>query len=124
MAKYELSTKKKAAIRALVAGGNHTKAAAEARIHANTLSLWLKDPVFLKALHQAEAQTLEGISRGLLGLADQARTRLQAILENPSSQTVELRAIDVILTRLLQLRELCSLEARLSRLEAELEKTY
>lgn len=118
MANSGLSTKKRAAIRELLKGANYPEAAAAAGVHANTIGIWMKDPAFLEALHLAESEALSAVSRSLVNLADKAATALESTLDNAGAkETVKLRAADIILARLLQVRELADLEERVRRLE-------
>lgn len=119
MANRELSSKQRAAIRALIGGANHTQAAEAARCHPNRLAEWMREAAFVGSLHQAEAEALESVSRGLLSLANKARAALESVLDNPLARNTEqLRAADITLARLLQVRELATLENRIADLEA------
>ena len=81
----------------------------------------MRDPDFRAALHEAEAVALAEVSRGLVALASAAIGTVAATLTDPeTSPAVRLRAADVTLGRLLQVRELVSLEERLTELEARL----
>lgn len=116
--KSELSSKQRAAIRALITGANQNQAAAAAKCHYNRLTEWKRDPVFVAALHEAESEALESVSRGLLSLAEKARATLEGVLDDPIAKTSsQLRAADITLARLLQVRELATLESRLAILE-------
>ena len=115
----ELSSKQRAAIAALIAGCNHQEAAAKAGVHGNRIGEWLKDPVFVQGLRDAEALALEAVSRDLLALASKARLAIETVLDDDqAADSIKLRAADVVLTKLLAIRELASLEARITALEA------
>ena len=114
----ELSSKQRAAIAALIAGCNHQEAAARAGVHGNRIAEWLKDPAFIQGLRDAEALALEAVSRDLLALASKARQALESVLDGNAADSIKLRAADVVLTKLLAIRELASLEARITALEA------
>ena len=119
MKKDELTSKQKAAIAALIAGANHQEAAAKAGVHANRITLWMREPDFLQALRDAEALALEAVSRDLLALASKARQAIETVLDDDqAADSLRLRAADITLTKLLAIRELASLEARITALEA------
>ena len=114
----ELSSKQRAAIAALIAGCNHQEAAAKAGVHGNRITEWMREPDFLQALRDAEALALEAVSRDLLALASKARDAIESVLDGNAADSIKLRAADVVLTKLLAIRELASLEARITALEA------
>ena len=119
MKKDELTSKQRAAIAALIAGCNHGEAAARAGVHGNQVTKWLKDPAFIQALRDAEALALEAVSRDLLALASKARQAIETVLDDDqAADSLRLRAADITLTKLLAIRELASLEARITALEA------
>jgi len=75
--------------------------------------------VFTTALHAAEADALAAVSRRLVRLADTAATTLEAAMHDEATPVAtRVRAADAVLSRLLQLRELVSLEERVRELEA------
>ena len=113
-----LSPKQRKAVAALLTTGEVKAAATEAGIHRDTLHRWLKEPVFLDAVRQAEAAALDDLSRVLVGLGRTAVTTLhEAMSELDTPVATKVRAADVTLSRLLQLRELAQLEARVQALE-------
>lgn len=115
----EPTTKQRAAITALVAGCNHQEAAARAGVHGNQITVWMRKPAFIQGLHDAEGLALEAVSRDLLALASKARQALETVLDNPLAHaSLKLRAADIVLTKLLAIRELATLEARITALEA------
>lgn len=115
----ELSSKQRAAIAALIAGCNHQEAAAKAGVHGNRITEWMRDPAFIQGLRDAEALALEAVSRDLLALASKARLAIETVLDDDqAADSIKLRAADVVLTKLLAIRELASLEARITALEA------
>lgn len=121
MKNRDISTKQKAAIRALLTGASSTDAALAAKVHINTITQWMRDPVFLEALHREEGNAMKAISRSLVGIADQAAGVLKSVLADPLTRyTTRLRAADIALGRLIQIRELSELEERIRRLEEAL----
>lgn len=70
--RQQLSAKQRKAIEALLVTGEVKAAAATAGVHRDTLHRWLKQPVFLTAVRQAEADALDELSRLLVGLGRSA----------------------------------------------------
>jgi hypothetical protein len=113
-----LSTKQHKAVAALLTTGEVKAAATAAGIHRDTLHRWLKDPTFLAAVREAEAEALDALSRQFVHLGATAiATIAQAMTDSETPTATKVRAADVALGRLLQLRELAQLEARVQALE-------
>jgi len=94
-------------------------AAAEAGISRDTLHRWLKQPLFVEAVRAAEAEALDELSRLLVRLGRTAvATIAKAMNDSTTPVATKIRAADVALGRLLQLRELAQLEGRMQALEA------
>jgi hypothetical protein len=114
-----LSPKQRKAVEALLATGEVTAAAREAKINRVTLYRWLKDPTFLAAVREAESAALDELSRLLVRLGRTAVATIAKAMSDPATPpATKVRAADVALNRLLQLRELAQLEARVQALEA------
>jgi phage terminase small subunit len=114
-----LSTKQRKALTALLQTGEVATAATSAGVSRDTIYRWMKDPVFAAAVRQAEAEALDEVSRVLIRLARSAVVTLAAAMadrEGPMGPRV--RAADITLNRLLQIRELATMEERLAALEA------
>ncbi len=106
------------AIDALLAVGDVALAAQEAGINKATLYRWLQEPVFVAAVRQAEAKAIDDLSRMLVRLSRTATATLaKAMTDSATPMATRVRAADVTLNRLLQLRELATLEARVTELE-------
>jgi len=87
------------------------------------LHRWLKEAPFQAAVHEAEAAALDDLSRVLVGLGRTAVATLGAAMsESGTPAATRVRAADVTLSRLLQLRELAQLEARVQALETAVEQ--
>jgi hypothetical protein len=113
-----LSTKQRKALEALLHSGDASHAAAEAGIARDTLYRWLRQPLFVAVLREAEAQAIDEISRVLIRLSKSAvGTLAQAMAEREGAIGPRIRAADITLSRLLQVRELAVLEDRLTALE-------
>ena len=91
-------------------------------IAERTLARWLIDANFQLALVQAEEELIAGATRRLLGLQDAAIDALEAIFgDKEASHGVKLRAAALAIDALLRLRELASVEKRLTELERRLD---
>jgi hypothetical protein len=114
----QLTTKQRKAIAALLATGEVKAAAAEAGVHRDTLHRWLKEPTFLTAVRAAETDALDELSRLLVRLGRTAVDTIAKVMGDPETPpATRVRAADAALGRLLQLRELAQLEARVQALE-------
>jgi hypothetical protein len=113
-----LSSRQRKAVEALLSTGEPTAAAREAGIARDTLYRWLKEPAFLQAVRDAEAAALDELSRLLVRLGRTAAATLAKAMSDPAVPwATRVRAADASLGRLLQLRELATLEARVTELE-------
>jgi hypothetical protein len=113
-----LSSRQRKAVEALLSTGEPTAAAREAGIARDTLYRWLKEPAFLQAVRDAEAAALDELSRLLVRLGRTAAATLAKAMSDPAVPwATRVRAADASLSRLLQLRELATLEARVTELE-------
>src|SRR3712207_3684792 len=116
-----LSPKQLKALSALLEHGDKTKAARAANVGRSTLYRWLReDANFQAALDEGTRQALKEFSTNLVRLAQKAAQALEAALDDTNDKHVHyrLRAADIVTSRLLQVRELVDLEARLAALEA------
>jgi hypothetical protein len=114
-----LTPRQHKAVAALLITGEVKAAAAEVGVTRETLHRWLKDPTFLAAVREAEAEALDELSRLLVRLGRTAVATIAKAMSDPvTPAATRVRAADVALNRLLQLRELAQLEARVQALEA------
>ncbi len=119
---HDLTPKQYKAVRALLAAPDVTAAAKDAGVSRDTLYRWMGEPAFVAAVREAEADALAAVSRSLVRLATRAAATLEAAMDTPYAPvTVKVRAADAVLSRLLQVRELVTLEARVRELEARME---
>lgn len=116
---YEnLTPKQRKAIEALLTCGNVSSAALAAGVSRETIYRWAKKDTFLKALRTGTNQALDDLSRLLLSLGETAISTLRIAMENESiPAATKVRAADIVFSRLLQFRELVSLEERITELE-------
>jgi hypothetical protein len=113
-----LPPKQLKAVEALLVTGGVAAAATAAGVSRATLHRWLREPAFAAAVREAEATALDELSRSLVGLGRTAVATLAKAMGDPSVPwSTRVRAADAALGRLLQLRELATLEARVSELE-------
>jgi transposase-like protein len=113
-----LTPKQRKAVEALLTTGEVTAAAQAAGVSRETLHRWLKQPLFQAAVRDAEARALDDLSRLLVRLGRTAAATLAKAMSDPTTPwATRVRAADASLGRLLQLRELATLEARVVELE-------
>ncbi len=115
-----LTPRQHRAVAALLSCPTISEAAKTAQVGERTLYRWLIDQTFLAELHRQESELINNIARRLVSLADNALKTIQGLLDDPeASPAVRLRAADNVLSHLLRVRELASLEERVSLLEVE-----
>lgn len=114
-----LTSRQQQAIAAIVATGDVTVAAQSVGVNRATLYRWMKQPAFVQAVHTAEADAVEDLSRMLVRLGRTAVATLAKAMSDPATPAAtKVRAADATLSKLLQLRELATLEQRVAALEA------
>src|SRR5438105_2118279 len=108
-----LTPKQVRAVEALLATGEVSAAAKEVGVSRATFHRWLADPAFLDVVREAESRALDDLSRLLVRLGRTAAATLAKAMNDPAAPyAARVRAADAALSRLLQLRELATLEAR------------
>jgi hypothetical protein len=113
-----LTGKQRKAVEALLATGEVTATAKEVGVARETVQRWLRQPAFLQAVRDAEAKALDDLSRLLVRMGRTAAATLAKAMNDPATpMATRVRAADVALARLLQLRELATLETRVAELE-------
>jgi hypothetical protein len=118
-----LTVKQKKAIESLLTHYDTTQAAAAAGVTRDTLYRWLKVDDFRQALQDATGAALEGLSRGLVTLGARALEVLAGALDDPdTTPAAKIRAADIILSKIMVLRELVDLEERITELERTVKK--
>lgn len=118
-----LTPRQRRALESLLASGDVTEAARAANVARQTVHKWLQRPAFRAALDKAEADKLHGLQSALVRLGDKATSALGAELDgdSPMAAGARVRAADIVLSHLLKMRELVTLEDRIAALEAALE---
>lgn len=113
-----MTPKQRRAVEALLATGEVSAAAKESHVSRDTVHRWLKQPAFAQAVRDAEARALDDLSRLLVRMGRTAAATLaKAMSDATVPPATRVRAADVALSRLLQLRELATLETRVAELE-------
>lgn len=114
-----MNTRQRLFVSALFEQPTITAAAAAAGISTRTARTYLHNTEVLAALRDLESAALDAIQRRLVSLSGDAVTALAAALTDADAGAgVRVRAADLILQRLLQIREAVGVENRLAELEA------
>jgi transposase-like protein len=114
----QLSSKQRKAVDVLLATGDVAATAKEIGVNKATLYRWLQQPAVAHAVRDAEAQAIDDLSRILVRLGRTASGTLAKAMSDATTPVAsKIRAADIVLNRLLQLRELATLEARVVELE-------
>jgi hypothetical protein len=118
-----LTPRQQKTIAALVTCADVAKAAGLAGVSRDSVYRWMRNSVFTDALYRATSEALNTLSRRLVVLGDKAAYTLETAMNDEDTNTsTKVRAADVVLSRLLQLREQHDLEERLVRLEENYER--
>ena len=113
-----LSAKQQRAIEALLSSKSVAEAAASAKVAKRTLFRWMaEDQAFRAALSQAEGEMLDAATRRLLNLQGESIDTLEYLISQAQTESVRLRAAQVVIETSLKLRELRDIEQRLTALE-------
>ena len=114
----KLTPKQRKAVEALLTSGDITQAAQAAGVARDTLYRWMRQDDFRSALKTAEAASIENLARELVRLGEKAaRTLDEAMTAEDATTSARVRAADIVISRLLQLREMVDLEKRVQELE-------
>jgi len=113
-----LTPAQKRAVAALLIERDVRAAAIRANVGESTLHRWLSLDNFQAALREAETAAIDSAVRRLAELTGDAVETLRTEMGNTSAPpAVRIRAADVVLSRLTDMRRLHSLEERLAALE-------
>lgn len=113
-----LSAKQQRAIGALMTARDAREAAKLARVSERSLYRWLGDPLFQSEMQRAGQELIISAVRRLASLTWLALDTLEAEMKNKrAAPSVRVRSADVVLSKLLQLKELAELDERIKRLE-------
>lgn len=114
------------ALEVYLATGDVTKATEAADVGRSTFYRWQQtDPAFQAALNDATAQAVEAISVDLVRLGNKSIAALESVFDDESATHYhKLKAAEIVITNLLKLRELVTIEARLEALETRANGQY
>lgn len=116
-----LTPKQQRAIAALLTARDVADAAQAAGVGYRTLRGWLKQPAFVAELDEAQRQALSATIRRLTSLSMGATVVLARVMaDNEATPAARIRAADIVLSRLMSLKELIDVEQRLAAVEATL----
>lgn len=116
-----LKPQQRKAIEGLLLFGEISAAAKHAGCSRDSVYRWQKDTAFVAALKDAERGALEELGRILLRLSTSAALVIgETMRDKTIKPETRLRAADVALQRLIQIRELVDLEERVAVIEAAL----
>jgi hypothetical protein len=113
----ELTPRQKKMIAALMTSENIGKACESAKIGRSTLARWLKDPTFNQELEKAESEAIKQASRELLSGQTEALATIREIMQSRASDSIRLRAANDWMNLLFKIREMATLEERITKLE-------
>ena len=117
----KVTTRQRIAVQTYLEPGSVASAAEAAGVTRQTFHRWRKQDRFKQMLAEAEQEALESLSRALVRLGDKATATLEGAMDGAEKESTKVRAADIVLSRLLQLRELVTLEERVSELEKRLQ---
>ena len=108
------------AIKALMQYPTVDQVAAEIGVNPRTIHRWLDNPDFRRELASSEGASLDRVTRRLLMLSDKAINAIEDIIDDPGQKGASNKrlASQAILDQVVKLRELRSVEQRISDLEA------
>jgi transposase len=113
-----LSPRQIQGIAALMQSRSIEQAAKAVGVSKRCMLRWLTVPMFQAALHQAGQDLIAQAVRRLSDLSGKAIDTLAAEMQNADAAPgTRVRAADVVLSRLMNLKELSDLEARVAKLE-------
>mgnify|MGYP001434155531 CR=1 FL=1 len=115
----KLKPKQARALACLLAGGTIAEAADAGKINRSTVYKWLESGVFQAEIKKATIEATNQLSRGLITLGGAAVKTLEGIINDQRQPaSLRLRAADIIISRILDVKELLEFEDRLAALEA------
>ncbi len=114
----KLSPKQQAAIRALLTARDVRAAAKARKVRERTFHRWLDDPTFQEALKEAEQTALDVAVRRLTGVMQLAIDTLLVVMVNKENTLgTRVRAAELVLARLLEIRQFAAFDERAGHLE-------
>ena len=114
----KLTARQRAAIAGLSAGLDKQDVAATVGVRPQTISRYMRDPLFVAALREAQGDILGQVTRRMTDGANQALDVLQSVMKDKAmSPSVRVRAALGWLDQAWRARELNDIEERLADLE-------
>ena len=112
-----LTGRQLAAIARLMAGDNVTRAAEACGIPRRTLTRWLAEEPFTRALEAAQADAIADSVRHLAGALSDASAAAIRLARESEDEAIRLRAALAVVSMYRELRDAGDIEARLAALE-------
>ena len=112
-----LTGRQLAAIARLMAGDNVTRAAEASGVPRRTLTRWLTEEPFTRALEAAQADAIADSVRHLAGALSEASAAVIRLARESEDEAIRLRAALAVVSMYRELRDAGDLEARLAALE-------
>lgn len=112
-----LTGRQLAAIARLMAGDNVTRAAEACGIPRRTLTRWLTEDTFTRALEAAQTAAIADSVRHLAGALSEASAAVIRLARESEDEAIRLRAALAVVSMYRELRDAGDLEARLAALE-------
>jgi len=114
----KLTPRQNKAISCILTAKNLQAAAITADIPIRTVARWMTEPAFMAELQRRESEALAEVTRQLASYAGAAVATIADLLDDGYQPATRLRAAEAILNQLTRLRELTTIEGRLTELEA------
>ena len=115
-----LSEAQRTALRALSSGATKRQAAVLAHRTERTLNRWIvEDLAFREGMKNTTSVAIADASRRLAMMLDEAMDVLKDIMTKQGKPSERLRAVDMVVSNLVKLREFHELEERIAALEEQ-----
>lgn len=114
----KLTVRQARALEMILAGSSIVDAAAAANVTRATVYKWLGLPGFIMAMNDAKAEAMNQLSLSLAALGRKAIKTLDDAMDDQSAgASVRIRAADIVITKLMAMRDMVEFENRLLALE-------
>lgn len=118
MKNVTLTARQTKAIELLLIGTSIKEVANTVNVSRGTVYRWLDQPNFQSTINKEKNQVVERLSLALASLGQKAVKTLEEALDDSTAGTsVRVRAADVVINRILSIREIVDFEDRLTKLE-------